>query len=76
MASNTSLSTANQANGVTLAIVTVVIYLLSLKNVNIPDNVSDALMVIIAGLTHYLTSRLTKSATGENAAPGPESAQQ
>jgi len=60
---NTSLSTANQASCASLALVTIGIWLLSLKGITVPDNVSDAVTVLIAGLVHFLTSKLSKPVT-------------
>ncbi len=58
---NTSLSTANQAGGVSLAVVTVLIWVLSLRGIQIPDGVAAAITVVLSGAVHWLTTRVSSA---------------
>lgn len=55
-----TLSTANQASLIAFAIVTIFIYLLSLKSIHIPNNVSDAIQVLVASIVHIATTKVWK----------------
>jgi hypothetical protein len=51
---NTTLSQGTAAGGGSLAIVTILIYLLSLKGIQVPDTVAIAIASIITTAFHYL----------------------
>lgn len=55
-----TLSTANQASLIAFALVTIFVWLLSLKGLAIPNNVSDAIQVLVAGVVHVATTRCGK----------------
>jgi len=51
---NTTVSQGTAAGGGSLAIVTILIYVLSLKGVQVPDTVAVAIGSILTTIFHYL----------------------
>jgi len=51
---NTTVSAGSAAGGGSLAIVTIVIYLLSLKNIQVPDGVAVSMGALLTTVFHYL----------------------
>ncbi len=54
MPMNTTISQGTAAGGGSLALVTILIYLLSLKGIQVPDTVAVAISSIFTTIFHYL----------------------
>jgi hypothetical protein len=54
---NTTVSAGSAAGGGSLAVVTIIIYLLSLKGIQVPDGVAVSLGALLTTGFHYLIVR-------------------
>jgi hypothetical protein len=65
---NTTLSAGSAAGGGSFAVVTLLIYVLSLRGIQMPDNVALAISVLLTMVFHYLIAlKLLPSLPGDPA---------
>lgn len=70
----TTMGQAAGAGGFALAVVTILVWLMSLKGIAVPDGVAAAAVTIITIIAHYLvmfmpTAKITTTAAADNAGP-------
>jgi hypothetical protein len=69
---NTTLSAGSAAGGGSFAVVTLLIYVLSLRGIQMPDNVALAISVLLTMVFHYLIAlKLLPSLPGDPAVALP-----